>query len=94
MGVPYGKECRSLFVAPAGYKLVGIDVSGLEKAPDLNKEQKTALQNYKAAKSEYERLTIGATGTDQTEAQERAGNRVREAQRGLLKAFPGIRFSE
>jgi|ETNmetMinimDraft_15_1059895.scaffolds.fasta_scaffold33704_1 hypothetical protein len=71
-----------------------IDVSGLEKAPDLNKEQKTALQNYKAAKSEYERLTIGATGTDQTEAQERAGNRVREAQRGLLKAFPGIRFSE
>lgn len=27
---PYGKECRSLFIAPEGWKLVGIDVSGLE----------------------------------------------------------------
>ena len=28
--VPYGRECRSLFTAPAGYKLVGVDVSSLE----------------------------------------------------------------
>ena len=27
---PYGKECRSLFTVPKGYKLVGVDVSGLE----------------------------------------------------------------
>lgn len=27
---PYGKECRSLFVVPKGYKLVGMDASGLE----------------------------------------------------------------
>jgi|TARA_B100001964_G_scaffold235778_1_gene296453 DNA polymerase I-like protein with 3'-5' exonuclease and polymerase domains len=30
VGVPFGKECRSLFVAPFGYKLVGVDFSGLE----------------------------------------------------------------
>lgn len=29
-GVPYGKECRSLFTAPDGYCLVGADASGLE----------------------------------------------------------------
>tara|TARA_E500000081_G_scaffold9566_1_gene11446 strand:- start:11546 stop:13279 length:1734 start_codon:yes stop_codon:yes gene_type:complete len=28
--VPYGKECRELFTVPQGYKLVGIDISGLE----------------------------------------------------------------
>ena len=30
VGVPYGKECRSLFIAPPNFKLVGVDVSGLE----------------------------------------------------------------
>ena len=30
VGVPYGKECRSLFVTSSGYKLVGVDFSGLE----------------------------------------------------------------
>lgn len=30
VGVPYGKECRSLFVCPPKHKLVGIDVKGLE----------------------------------------------------------------
>lgn len=28
--VPYGKECRALFIAPPGYVLVGVDASGLE----------------------------------------------------------------
>ena len=28
--VPYGSECRSLFYAPQGYTLVGVDASGLE----------------------------------------------------------------
>ena len=27
---PYGKECRSCWIVPKGYKLVGIDASGLE----------------------------------------------------------------
>ena len=27
---PYGKECRSLFIVPKGYKMVGADASGLE----------------------------------------------------------------
>lgn len=30
VGAPYGTECRSLFTASRGFKLVGIDVSGLE----------------------------------------------------------------
>lgn len=29
-GVPYGKECRSLFTVPLGYRLLGCDASGLE----------------------------------------------------------------
>lgn len=30
VGAPYGYECRSLFMAPEGRKLVGVDASGLE----------------------------------------------------------------
>lgn len=30
VGAPYGKECRTLFRAPSGKRLVGVDVSGLE----------------------------------------------------------------
>ena len=30
LGSPYGKECRSCWSVPAGYKLLGIDASGLE----------------------------------------------------------------
>jgi len=30
VGVPYGKECRSLFTVPDGYVLIGCDASGLE----------------------------------------------------------------
>lgn len=30
VGSPFGKECRSLFVAPKGFDLLGCDVSGLE----------------------------------------------------------------
>lgn len=30
IGVPYGKECRSLFTVADGNRLVGVDVSGLE----------------------------------------------------------------
>jgi len=30
VGVPYGKECRSLFVVPNGFRLIGCDASGLE----------------------------------------------------------------
>lgn len=30
VGNPYGSECRSLFIVPPGFKLVGCDASGLE----------------------------------------------------------------
>lgn len=30
VGNPFGKECRSLFIVPEGWKLVGTDISGLE----------------------------------------------------------------
>ena len=30
VGVPYGTECRALWIVPAGRKLVGVDASGLE----------------------------------------------------------------
>jgi len=30
VGSPYGKECRSLFIVPNGFKLVGADASGIE----------------------------------------------------------------
>lgn len=30
VGAPYGHECRSLFIAPEGYSMLGCDASGLE----------------------------------------------------------------
>tara|TARA_B100000035_G_scaffold251236_1_gene220347 strand:+ start:850 stop:2613 length:1764 start_codon:yes stop_codon:yes gene_type:complete len=30
VGVPYGKECRSLFIVPNSFRLIGCDASGLE----------------------------------------------------------------
>jgi DNA polymerase I-like protein with 3'-5' exonuclease and polymerase domains len=30
LGSPYGKECRACWTVPEGYKLVGVDASGLE----------------------------------------------------------------
>lgn len=30
VGSPWGEECRSLFTVPKGYKLVGVDASGIE----------------------------------------------------------------
>ena len=30
LGSPYGKECRACWIVPEGYKLLGIDASGLE----------------------------------------------------------------
>ena len=30
VGVPYGTECRALWIVPEGHKLVGVDASGLE----------------------------------------------------------------
>ena len=30
VGSPYGKECRELFTVPKGFKLVGVDFSGIE----------------------------------------------------------------
>ena len=49
---PYGKECRSLFHAPQGWKLVGADMSGLELR---------CLANYLAFndKGEYGRIVTG-----------------------------------
>jgi DNA polymerase I-like protein with 3'-5' exonuclease and polymerase domains len=30
VGTPYGKECRNLFIVPPGWKMIGVDLSGLE----------------------------------------------------------------
>jgi DNA polymerase I len=68
---PYGKECRSCWVVPEGYKLVGVDASGLElrmlahyMADEeyineiINGDIHTANQNFAGLKSRDEAKTF------------------------------------
>jgi len=68
---PYGKECRACWVVPEGYKLVGVDASGLElrmlahyMADEdyineiINGDIHTANQNFAGLKSRDEAKTF------------------------------------
>jgi len=68
---PYGKECRSCWIVPEGYKLVGVDASGLElrmlahyMADEdyineiINGDIHTANQNFAGLKSRDEAKTF------------------------------------
>tara|TARA_R110000822_G_scaffold20594_3_gene65864 strand:+ start:2171 stop:3904 length:1734 start_codon:yes stop_codon:yes gene_type:complete len=64
VGVPYGKECRALFTVPAGKKLVGVDVSGLEVR---------MLAHYMAKYDNGDYAKVVLEGDIHTETQKLAG---------------------
>jgi len=73
-----------------------LDVSGLERIPDLSEAQKAAIKRYKLASGSYRRLA-GKTVTVDNQAEidvalARAATEIKAAQAALLKAFPGLRF--
>lgn len=73
-----------------------IDVSGLEKLPDLSQAQKTAVERYKSAVQRYEHLASQPmTADNQAEPDAVLGKVTTEtktALSALLEAFPGLRF--
>lgn len=74
----YGKECRSLFYAPAGYTLMGCDVSGLELR---------CLAHFMARYDggEYGRILL--EGEIHTANQEAAGLPTRDNAKTFIYAF-------
>ncbi|NBP29687.1 MAG: hypothetical protein EBV23_08940 [Flavobacteriia bacterium] len=78
VGSPYGKECRSLFTVPKGYKLVGADASGIELR---------CLAHYMARfdDGDYARLLL--TGDIHTENQKAAGLPTRADAKTFIYAF-------
>lgn len=78
VSVQYGKECRALFTVPAGKKLVGIDVSGLEVR---------MLAHYMARydKGDYSKVVLD--GDIHTETQTLAGLDSRDLAKRYFYCF-------
>lgn len=76
--------------------MILIDVTGLEKMPDLTHTQFTALQHYKTAKAGFERATQHESGDDPdgAAAHKQPVTVLRAAQRRLFEAFPGLTFAD
>lgn len=78
VSVPYGKECRSLFTVPKGYKLVGIDVSGLEVR---------MLAHYMARYDDGKYADVVLNGDIHTETQKLAGLDSRDLAKRFYYCF-------
>ena len=76
--VPYGRECRELFYAPDGYKLVGVDVSGLELR---------CLAHYLTRYDEGEYANEVVNGDVHTLNQKSAGLDTRDRAKTFIYAF-------
>ena len=76
--VPYGKECRSLFTVPSGYKLVGVDVSSLELA---------CLSHYISPFDNGEFIKEVTQGDIHTLNQKRAGLKSRKLAKTFIYAL-------
>ncbi len=75
---PYGKECRELFKAGQGYKLVGCDASGLELR---------MLAHYLSAFDGGQYATELLTGDIHTTNQKAAGLETRDQAKTFIYAF-------
>ena len=75
---PYGKECRSLFVPSEGYKLVGVDASGLELR---------CLAHYMGKFDNGEYASVILEGDIHTKNQEAAGLETRNQAKTFIYAF-------
>ena len=76
--VPYGRECRSLFTAPAGFKLVGVDVSSLELS---------CLAHYVSPYDNGEFIREVTSGDLHSLNQKRAGLKTRKQAKTFIYAF-------
>jgi DNA polymerase-1 len=77
-GSPYGKGCRSLFVAPPGRTLVGVDASGLELR---------CLAHYMARYDDGEYSREVDQGDIHTKNQRAAGLDTRDQAKSFIYAF-------
>ena len=75
---PYGKECRSLFVPSEGWKLVGVDASGLELR---------CLAHYMGKFDNGEYANVILEGDIHTKNQEAAGLDTRNQAKTFIYAF-------
>ena len=75
---PYGKECRSLFIAEPGYSLLGVDASGLELR---------CLAHYMARYDEGEYAKEILNGDIHTKNQKAAGLSTRDQAKLFIYAF-------
>tara|TARA_R110000787_G_scaffold30072_2_gene81057 strand:+ start:528 stop:2234 length:1707 start_codon:yes stop_codon:yes gene_type:complete len=78
VGAEYGKECRSLFIAPKGYSLLGADASGLELR---------CLAHYMAAYDEGKYSEVVLDGDVHTTNQEAAGLPSRSNAKTFIYGF-------
>ena len=78
VGVPYGKECRSLFTVPERKKLVGIDISGLEVR---------LLAHFMSKFDEGEYAKVVLNGDIHTETKELAGLDSRDLAKRFYYCF-------
>ena len=78
VGAAYGKECRSLFIAPKGYSLLGADASGLELR---------CLAHYMARYDEGNYAKVVLDGDVHTTNQEAAGLPTRNNAKTFIYGF-------
>jgi DNA polymerase-1 len=78
VGSPFGKECRSLFVARPGYLMVGVDASGLELR---------CLGHYMAKYDDGAFVKELLEGDIHTANQKAAGLPTRDAAKSFIYAF-------
>ena len=76
--VPFGKECRELFTAAPGKKLVGIDISGLEVR---------MLAHYLAKYDDGKYVDVVLNGDIHTETQKLAGLDSRDVAKRFYYCF-------
>jgi DNA polymerase-1 len=75
---PFGKECRSLFYAPSGFKMVGVDASGLELR---------CLAHYMAKYDDGEYANTVIKGDVHTTNQKAAGLETRDQAKVFIYAL-------
>jgi DNA polymerase-1 len=75
---PFGKECRSLFYAPAGFKMVGVDASGLELR---------CLAHYMAMYDDGQYVNTVVSGDVHTMNQKAAGLDTRDQAKVFIYAL-------
>jgi DNA polymerase I len=78
VGAEYGKECRSLFISPKGYSLLGADASGLELR---------CLAHYMAAYDNGSYADVVLNGDIHTANQQAAGLESRNQAKTFIYGF-------